>query len=187
MTWKLLAAAVLLPVMTPVASIASERLETLYRFINENSPEYHMMYPDNDLVGKPKYHSDMVKSDPRIVIVTDGMLQDMKLSGHGTADALYEVETATIYLSDHVNLDTVHGRSVLLHELVHHVQHQTDLEAVACGHWFVEGDAYSVQAEYLKEHGYGHDDRTLTGIRGMGILHSSMGERCLLDLIMNGQ
>ena len=164
-------------------AVADESLGELYQFIDKHSPEYHMMYPDNALIGTPKYSSEVVRFDPRIVIVTDDMLQEMKLSGHGTADALYEVETATIYLSDRVDLNTAYGRSVLLHELVHHVQYQMDLDAIACGYTFVEGDAYSVQADYLEQ----HDDAALTAIRGLSILRSSFGERCLLELIMNGE
>lgn len=175
--------AAVLPLLMPFALNADENLEEFYQFIDEHSPEYHMMYPDNALIGTPKYNSGVVEFDPRIVIVTDDDLQEMKLSGHGTADALYEVETATIYLSDRIDLDTVYGKSVLLHELVHHVQHQTNLDDIVCGHWFVEADAYSVQAEFLKM----HDDKALTGIRGLGILHNGLGERCLLDIIMNGE
>ena len=135
------------------------------------------------MVGDSKYNSSAVRFDPKLKIVTDAVLQDMKLIGHGTADALYEVETATIYLSDRIDLNTAYGQSVLLHELVLHVQHQMDLDEIACGYSFVEDDAYTVQAEYLKQHG----DEAWEAIRTLGIMRSGMGERCLLDLIMNGE
>ena len=178
---KILAA--MLPLLMPFALNADESLEEFYQFIDKHSPEYHPMYPENDLVGMPKYNSRVVESDPRIVIVTDDDLQEMKLSGHGTADALYEVETATIFLSERLDLDTVYGKSVLLHELVHHVQHQMDLDEIACGYSFIEGDAYAVQAEYLKQHG----DMALTAIHELSMIRGIQGEHCLLDLIMNGE
>lgn len=178
---KLICAASVACLVSP--AIADESLEEFYQFIDEHSPEYHAMHPDNNLVGKPKYNSAVVRFDPKILIVTDDMLQGMKLIGHGTADALYEVETATIYLSDRIDLDTVYGQSVLLHELVHHVQHQMDLDEIACGYSFIEGDAYAVQVEFLRQ----HEDQALTAIHELSMVRGIQGEHCLLDIIMNGE
>lgn len=175
--------AAMLPLLMPFALNADENLEELYAFIDEHSPKYHPMHPENDLVGMPKYNSRVVRSDPRIIVVTDDDLQEMKLTGHGTSDALYEVETATIYLSERVDLSTAYGKSVLLHEIVHHVQHQMNLDAIACGYSFIEGDAYAIQAEYLWQ----HSDMALTAIRELSIVRGIQGEHCLLDLIMNGE
>lgn len=156
---------------------------SLHQFIEDNSPVYAWTYPDAELVGQPKFEN-LVITHPKVAVMPDDELQDIRKTTRSRVEAFYSSDTATIYLSDRIDLDTAYGQSVLLHELVHHVQHQMDLDGIACGWSFLEGDAYTVQAAYLEEHGI--DDATLKGIVGASAMHNSVGERCLLELIMNG-
>ena len=172
--------------MTPLALIADESLDQLHRSTDWRSPECSWTYPDNDVVAQPKRYSDMAKPNPQVPIISDDMLQEQKLSGHGTANVPNEVEIGATYLLSRVHLHAAYGRSVLLHELVRHIRCQADLDAIACGQTLVAGGACSVQAECLKQHVFPKGNKTLTAIRGMGIVHKSLGERCLMELNMNG-
>ena len=159
-------------------------LESLYQFIENNSPVYSWTYPDAELVGQPKFENIDI-THPQIVIVPDDELQAHRKITRSEVEAFYDSDKKTIFVSDRIDLDTTYGQSVLLHELVHHVQYQMDLDGIACGYSFVEGDAYSVQAAYLKENGL--DDEMLKGVVGASIMNNSIGERCLLELIMTGK
>lgn len=63
----------------------------------------------------------------------------------------YTPDTGRITLANSVDLDTIYGQSVLLHEMVHAVQHR-DGEIPPCSAHF-EHEAYAVQAAYLSRHG----------------------------------
>ena len=170
-----------------ISTITAEKysLDLLYHFIENNSPVYSWTYPDADMVGQPKFKSIGGTPHPEIVVVPDTELQSHRLATRSKIEAFYNSDKGTIYISDRIDWGSTYGQSVLLHELVHHVQYQMDLEGIACGYSFVEGDAYSVQAAYLKEHGF--DDETLKGVVGASVMYNSIGERCLLELIMTGK
>ncbi len=178
-----------LALVAVMAAITAEEypLDSLYRFIENNSPVYSWTYPDADFVGQPKFMSNGVVILPQIVVVPDAELQTHRNATRSKVEAFYNSEKGTIFVSDRIDLGTTYGQSVLLHELVHHIQFQMDLEGIACGYSFIEGDAYSIQAAYLKEHGFEDDSETLKGIIGAGAFHTAMGERCLLELIMTGK
>lgn len=72
---------------------------------------------------------------------------------------LYVSSEQRIYLSKNVDLSTVFGKSILLHELVHHIQHTSPQSAnvymgrqKSCFAKF-EKQAYAIQNLYLKSHG----------------------------------
>ncbi len=65
---------------------------------------------------------------------------------------LYNFNNNTIYLLDSVDLKTDVGRGILLHELVHYLQYETELdEKVECKNE-LEALAYSIEAQFLHEH-----------------------------------
>lgn len=68
-------------------------------------------------------------------------------------EAIYHPETKTIYVRNSVDLDTVYGKSALVHELVHYIQYQQSKHTqVACIN-ALEKDAYHVQSAYLRDKG----------------------------------
>lgn len=94
---------------------------------------------------------------PGIRVVSPAEIQRMLCKGDCGIKAFY-LPGQGIYLSDAIgSLDDAFGRSVLLHELVHHVQHVTgrfDIIADACDRWFSkEREAYQVQNAYLQREG----------------------------------
>lgn len=62
---------------------------------------------------------------------------------------LFHQRRNTIYLSDSVELNTVYGRSVLLHELVHYMQHKNGLYASSICLQALERPAYELTNKYL--------------------------------------
>lgn len=61
---------------------------------------------------------------------------------------------ARLILREDVDLGTVYGRGILLHELVHLLQAQAGPAAYGTSTWYArEREAYRVQYRYLREHG----------------------------------
>ena len=68
-------------------------------------------------------------------------------------EALYDPDTKTIFVRNGVDLNSVYGKSALVHELVHFVQYQQGINRnVACTN-ALEKDAYRAQAAYLRHKG----------------------------------
>lgn len=66
---------------------------------------------------------------------------------------LYNYKDGNIYLLDDIDVSTIEGKAVLLHELVHYLQYQHGVDkSVACMRK-LERSAYDAQAKYLQEHG----------------------------------
>lgn len=65
---------------------------------------------------------------------------------------LYNFKNETIYLMDDIDLASEHGRSVLVHELVHYLQYQDGTNnRVRCKNE-LETLAYELEARYLQQH-----------------------------------
>lgn len=96
------------------------------------------------------------------VSVTNGAVLRAALAGKASADgeepvAVYLPARAEILLSPDVVLTTPLGRSYLVHELVHAHQFESAARARApCVGW-LEGEAYRVQASYLRKHAFAED------------------------------
>ena len=75
--------------------------------------------------------------------------------------ALYDRALHVLYLSDRLTLDAVLDRSILLHELVHHLQVFNDIE-FECREE-AEAQAYELQVQWLSENGV-KDPYALMGI-----------------------
>jgi hypothetical protein len=65
--------------------------------------------------------------------------------------AFYLHATATVYLPETWRPDALRNQSILLHELVHHVQ--VFNKVVPACHAALERQAYALQATWLREHG----------------------------------
>ena len=70
---------------------------------------------------------------------------------------------------------------------VHNIQYPMDLEGMACSFSFIEADAYSLQAACMKAQGVREDNEAFMTLKTAGAFHTAVGERCLLELIMNGE
>jgi hypothetical protein len=99
---------------------------------------------------------------PEVVSVRQGELLNILYDGkvpQGT-DAvsleiagLYHFEDGTIYLAHDVDLATIEGKAVLVHELVHYLQYRHGLDRSVPCMVALERDAYAAQRKYLVEHG----------------------------------
>ena len=69
--------------------------------------------------------------------------------------ALYIESSETIYISNDFWWPSKKDQSILLHELVHHMQFANNYQKTteSCGRPDLEAQAYSVQSEWLKTHG----------------------------------
>ncbi len=76
-------------------------------------------------------------------------------------EGLYSDEDHTIYLSDRWHADDLHDRSVLLHELVHHLQYLNHMKATCVSEY--EWQAVELQVAWLREQGV-EDPLSLMGI-----------------------
>ncbi|ODS25079.1 hypothetical protein AB835_00825 [Candidatus Endobugula sertula] len=69
----------------------------------------------------------------------------------GRLEAVYDTKIKTIYLGDRLDVQSVYGRSVIAHELVHFLQDVNQHRAkVECQN-ALEKDAYQLQVLYLKK------------------------------------
>jgi hypothetical protein len=66
-------------------------------------------------------------------------------------EALYNHHSGTVYLRESWDAEDLFDRSVLLHELVHHVQITNELEVPCLA--ALERQAYELQAQWLEEQG----------------------------------
>lgn len=64
---------------------------------------------------------------------------------------LYDFETKTIILREGFDINTVHDKSILLHELAHHLQYQNNKNENAACLGELEREAYDLQDKWLKE------------------------------------
>ena len=97
------------------------------------------------------------QNPPSIRFVTPSQL--LKIYHDGDEDvlsdfrlkALYSIGTHTVYLLENWNQNDLLDRSVLLHELVHHLQQLNNVKA-ACPA-ATEQQAYDLQIEWVRAHG----------------------------------
>ena len=89
-----------------------------------------------------------IKSPPEVMVMSS---QELAEKYGGPVHGLYSHPEATIYLADHVDLSTIQGASVLLHELVHHYQ---NVSGAMDGYNCVQESeklAYDLQVVYLEQ------------------------------------
>jgi hypothetical protein len=65
--------------------------------------------------------------------------------------AIYDNENKTIILNKKFDIETIHDKSVLFHELVHHVQFANDIDSNVECVGDLEKEAYTLQDEWLQE------------------------------------
>jgi len=115
---------------------------------------------------------------PRVSVTSTAALVAViasEASFHGAVPrTVYVVASGEILHDFDVDLATPLGRSYLVHELVHALQFEsgTSLRA-SCTGW-IEGEAYRVQASYLKMHGLNKD---AFAVELLGLLQSACGHQ----------
>jgi len=68
-----------------------------------------------------------------------------------SAIAVYIFKTQTIFIDgNYVDLNTIEGQGVLVHEMVHHLQRNIEYTDETCAS--VEREAYNAENQFLKEH-----------------------------------
>jgi hypothetical protein len=87
-----------------------------------------------------------ISSPPEVVVMESA---DLAKKYGAPVHALYAHHESTIYLSSHVDLTTIQGASVVLHELVHHYQNVSGaMDGYDCARES-EQLAYETQRDYL--------------------------------------
>ena len=69
---------------------------------------------------------------------------------------LYNFNEKTVYLLDSIDLETNHGKGILLHELVHYLQYQTGVDKNAKCKNELESLAYVLEAKFLESQHHKH-------------------------------
>jgi hypothetical protein len=87
---------------------------------------------------------------PTIISSSQDDLKQMYCPGRNcSVSAIYE--SGTIYLDNDIDFNNSLDKSIILHELVHHVQWIKYGSTLDCQRWFAnEREAYKIQAKYLK-------------------------------------
>ena len=113
----------------------------IYSYISENSPL--------DKKGDPIFTIKEIK-DPVVVFLNNSQLEIFAGKGMGSAVAIYE--EGYMYLNESIDLSTTEDYSILMHELIHHVQRFSGQNEVykECP-ISLEKDAYNIQIKWLKE------------------------------------
>ena len=65
--------------------------------------------------------------------------------------ALYDHIDKTVILNKNFDIRTIHDKSVLFHELVHHLQYENDIDSTVECRGELEKEAYTLQDEWLQE------------------------------------
>jgi hypothetical protein len=113
--------------------------------IQEMSPQKHLMDPS------PLFITEGVEL-PRIMFIDEAEMALMSGTPAGHVIAMYESYNSTVYLLDDIDLESIEGQSILLHELVHHVQNVSGVtdKNTNCP-INLEFDAYKIQMAFLEE------------------------------------
>ena len=94
---------------------------------------------------------------PEVHLVTPQDIQQMICKGNCGIKALYLPDKGVFVSNAIGSFDDAFARSIVLHELVHHLQHVTgkfDMVADTCDRWYSkEREAYQVQNAYLQREG----------------------------------
>ena len=65
--------------------------------------------------------------------------------------AIYDNENKSIIVNKKFDIETIHDKSVLFHELVHHMQFENDIDSNVECIGDLEKEAYTLQDEWLQE------------------------------------
>lgn len=175
---KILMSAMLAMSASSVAAQAVDPLLLTY-FIEENAGVYSEITIDK--AGEPILPATFIEI-PEIKVLPQAEINALSAKGKKlNLEGLYIYGHNTIYLSESVDLDTVYGTSVLLHELVHHVQMNVGLDKVAPCHTALETQAHEMQAKYLVANGYAADSKEVADLEFAAVVMGMCKPGHLID------
>lgn len=117
----------------------------LLMWIGSHTP---LAYDGSHAPGVVRVHHDELVQ----ILYQDDRPRDIDVDNVSVA-GLYNFKDGNIYLLDSVDVSTVEGRAVLVHELVHYLQyHHGQDKSIQCMR-MLEPQAYRTQADYLDQHG----------------------------------
>lgn len=130
-----------------------EILVALMVYASQQFPMLAIPDDSNQLVENDKALTVEVVSKTELVsIAFEGEVPAGFNYESSTTIGLYNHKNNTIYLNDNVDMDTIFGKSVLLHEVVHYLQYQNGVYDTAQCVAENEKLAYEIQNRYLTEH-----------------------------------
>lgn len=94
---------------------------------------------------------DIPSQPPQVVVEQHSVIQSIQ-QAQGDFWGAYDYRFNRVWLSDRVDLDSVHGRSFLAHELVHWLQDEARYRTYAC-YGETEFEASAIQERYQEDHG----------------------------------
>jgi hypothetical protein len=148
-----------------ITDITTEILE----YIDTNSP-VRMLTPHTKWLS-----TDGVELPDIVILPADDMVNVYREQAYVSQDqhhdidhavgAYYNIETQTIYFKDTIDVNTVEGQAIVLHELVHHVQQSNEITYDSCESIHMqERQAYAMQIKYMLANGYHKDDQLIIGL-----------------------
>jgi hypothetical protein len=148
-----------LGIKTPISDI--EQIQVYPRVEIDDASYATIESLMDNLVGWINQHTSFehhVDSLPKLIIAAPDIIAEVAFGGKlpGNVDAaslnimgLYNFNEKAIYLLDDLDLNTEEGKGILLHELVHYLQYQEDIDKnVECKNE-LEALAYMIEAKYL--------------------------------------
>ena len=139
-------------------------------YIHDNSPERKLSpytkWLSTDDVDVPDIvivpAADMTDVFRALSYANESEFQDTDVS----VGAFYNHITQTMYFKDTLDVTSVLGQSIVLHELIHHVQLINGLNFNTCDSArFQERQAYAMQIDFMLANGYSQDDHMITGLK----------------------
>jgi hypothetical protein len=130
--------------------------------VSFQTPEVQKLYEEAKFFTK--FVGDI--EPPKIIPSTPKELQKMYCGGNQcSVSAIYY--RGNIYYDNSIELNDTVNRSIIVHELVHHIQNHQYGPTYDCDLWYKkEQQAYQVQSTYLKLHG--HSDKIIKeAIKGL--------------------
>ena len=95
-----------------------------------------------------------------------------EVPGDFKCEAIYSQKDDTVYLSNNWKSNELRDRSVLVHELVHHLQYLNHVKATCKSEY--EFQAFKLQAAWLSEHGVEYP----LDLMGVDLRYIMMLSRC---------
>lgn len=146
-------------------------------FIEANSPVYTELTPEK--AGLPVLAATYLES-PKIVVMDREELKALAKK-EVYVEGLYRFVDNTIYISDTVDLESVYGASVVVHEMTHYTQIAMGLDKVSPCAGALERQAYEMQAEYLTQNGFDESSEEVDGLIFNSIFYSMCKPGHLID------
>jgi len=130
---------------------------------------HHSITPSPAMVSLLEEARRMMKyegtvSMPKLYSLSERELQQLYCDGGKKCDTVTAIYTdGAIYFDEHFDVSHPVWRSIILHEMVHHIQQIKVGGTKTCSTWYKkEREAYNLQAAYLRKQG--SNDRIVTDV-----------------------